>query len=89
MPSVRQAPFIVSVAVVRDVQQDIVILDLDSVEIQCVDQIVHVCIDKNMKIWGFEQSKGLTKKQPCGLPAAIFSQTNMRQILRTKVGELA
>ena len=37
LPSVKQSPFVVSVAVVRDDQQDLVILDFDSVEIQCVD----------------------------------------------------
>ncbi len=33
LPSVKHAPFIVSAAVVRDAQKDLVILDLDSVEI--------------------------------------------------------
>jgi exosome complex RNA-binding protein Rrp42 (RNase PH superfamily) len=37
LKSACDAPYIVSVAIVRDAQADMVVLDCDSVEIQCVD----------------------------------------------------
>jgi hypothetical protein len=78
---------VVSVGVVRD-GEDIVVLDLDATETQCVDQIVHFAVgleQKELKVHGFVQSKGLnSKKQPCGLPASIFSGRNLKQILLAK-----
>ena len=37
LPSVQDSPFIVSIGIMRDQQQDIVVLDVDEFEIQCVD----------------------------------------------------
>jgi len=48
-------PFVVSVGVIRDeVDGDLVVLDCDSVEIQCVDQILHLAVDNECRIYAFE-----------------------------------
>ena len=71
-------PFVVSVGVVRDeIDGDLIILDCDGVEIQCIDQILHLSIDKRGKIFAFEQSRGLSKTSPCNLPANIFTSSNL------------
>ena len=88
--SAQKAPFIISVALMRDSEQDIVVLDVDQTEIQCVDQILHMAVGKDLQIGGFIQSKGMnSKKQPCGLPAAIFSSKNVKAILSDKVRQLS
>ena len=61
--STRDSPFIVSVALMRDQQQDIVVLDVDAFEIQCVDQVLHLAVDTKMLIHGFVQSKGLNSRK--------------------------
>ena len=61
--SAQDAPFIVSIALMRDQQQDIVVLDVDAFEIQCVDQILHLAVDSKMRVRGFVQSKGLNSRK--------------------------
>ena len=47
LKSAATAPYIISVGVCRDpVEGDIIVMDCDGIEIQCVDQILHVAIDK-------------------------------------------
>lgn len=77
-----------TVGILRGEAGDVVVLDCDATESQCVDQLVHLSIDKEMRIHGFEQSKGLMSKQPCGLPAQIFSSRNLRAILSERVSQL-
>ena len=48
-------PFVVSVGVIRDeIDGALVVLDCDSVEIQCVDQILHLAVDQACRIYAFE-----------------------------------
>ena len=59
LKSVAQAPYLISLGVVMNEDSDfIILLDFDQNEIQCVDQILHVSVDKNLKIHAIEQSKG-------------------------------
>ena len=75
-------PHVVSVAVVRDeVDGDLVVLDCDSVEIQCVDQILHLAVDRDCKVHALEQSRGLTRNSPCNLPANLFTMANLKGLL--------
>ena len=47
LKSAASAPFVISVGVCRDaVEGDIIVMDCDGIEIQCVDQILHVAVDK-------------------------------------------
>ena len=53
--SASSMPFVVSVGVIRDeVDGDLVVLDCDSVEIQCVDQILHLAVDSECSIYAIE-----------------------------------
>ena len=75
-------PFVVSVGVLRDeIDGDLVILDCDSVEIQCVDQILHLAVDRNCRIYAFEQSRGLSRISPCNMPANIFTSGNLHSLV--------
>ena len=77
-------PFIVSVGVIRDeVDGDLIVLDCDSVEIQCVDQILHLAVDKECRIYAFEQSRGQSARtSPCNLPANIFTSGNLQSLVQ-------
>lgn len=48
-----EAPWILSVGVMREQELDIVVLDVDAFEIQCVDQILHLAVDSKMQVRGF------------------------------------
>lgn len=51
--STANAPYVISVAVCSDQgtgEGDVVVLDCDSIEIQCVDQILHLAIDKDLRV---------------------------------------
>lgn len=75
-------PHVVSVAVLRDeIDGDLVVLDCDSVEIQCVDQILHLAVDAENKVHALEQSRGLTRSSPCNLPANIFTSGNLKSLI--------
>ena len=54
-----------------------------------MDQILHIAVDSSCRVNAFEQSRGLTRKQPCALPANIFTLKNLNMILKSKVVELA
>ena len=85
----ENAPFVISVGICRDpVEGDIILIDCDSIEIQCVDQILHIAVDKNNCIHGFEQSKSAQKKMIAGLPVQIFSSNDFSAILEEKILEL-
>ena len=46
LKSVKSCPFVVSIGIIRDeVDGDLVMLDCDENEVQCVDQILHVAVD--------------------------------------------
>ena len=46
LKSVKSCPFVVSIGIIRDeVDGDLVVLDCDENEVQCVDQILHVAVD--------------------------------------------
>ena len=76
-------PYVVSVGVLRDeVNGDLVVLDCDSVEIQCVDQILHLAVDRQCRIYAFEQSRGLSRSSPCNLPANIFTSGNLQNLVQ-------
>lgn len=56
LPSAKYAPYIVSVAFVRNPSggQDSIIADCDDVELQCVDQVLHLAVDSRMRIHAME-----------------------------------
>ena len=87
LKSAARAPYIVTVAVMRDARgDDIVIMDCDSLECQCVDQLVHFCVSADLRVSGFQQTKGLnSRRQPCALPANLFSSKNLERVLGQKV----
>jgi exosome complex RNA-binding protein Rrp42 (RNase PH superfamily) len=46
LKSAKVAPFLVSIGIIRDeVDGDLIVLDCDETEVQCVDQILHVAVD--------------------------------------------
>ena len=90
LKSAKAAPFVVSIGIIRDeVDGDLVVLDCDETEVQCVDQILHVAVDAACRIFAFEQSRGQTRRQPCAMPANIFTMKNLSKVLKAKVAELA
>lgn len=47
LKTAKVAPYIVSMGICRDCEEgDIILIDCDSIEIQCVDQILHIAVDK-------------------------------------------
>ena len=81
-------PFVVSVGVLRDeVDGDLIVLDCDSVEIQCVDQILHLAVDDQCRVYAFEQSRGLSRVSPCNLPANIFTTGNLQRLVQEIVAQ--
>lgn len=81
-------PFVVSVGVLRDeVDGDLIVLDCDSVEIQCVDQVLHLAIDTQCRVHGFEQSRGLSRASSCNLPANLFTAGNLQKVLKQIISQ--
>ena len=81
-------PFVVSVGVLRDpVDGDLIVLDCDSVEIQCVDQVLHLSVDGQCRIHAFEQSRGLSRASTCNLPANIFTTGNLQSLVQQIVAQ--
>ena len=60
------------------------VMDCDDCEVQCVDQILHLAVDKDFRVHGIEQSScnfGLMKSQ--------FMQTgNVQKIIKPKIKDL-
>lgn len=90
LKSAQNAPFVVTVGLLRDeVDGDLIVLDCDETEVQCVDQLLHIAVDQACRVYAFEQSRGQTRKQPCAMPANIFTVKNLSNVLKAKVKELA
>lgn len=49
----ENAPYVVTVGVLRGNQSDVVLLGLDQIETQCVDQLLHIAVSKDLRIQGF------------------------------------
>jgi exosome complex RNA-binding protein Rrp42 (RNase PH superfamily) len=60
LSSAKNAPYIVSIGFVRNSTggEDAIVVDCDEMELQCVDQIMHIAVDSRLKIHGIEQSRG-------------------------------
>lgn len=57
LKSTQDAPFFLSVGILRGIESsggDLIVMDLDSVEIQCIDQVLHLLVDKEQRVRGFE-----------------------------------
>lgn len=85
LKSAATAPYLVSVGFVRGAV-DAVVFDCDEVELQCVDQILHMTVDSRMKVHALEQSRGGT--QGGLLSTRYLKGENLQQILRPKLNEL-
>lgn len=85
LPSAKQLPFLLSIGFVRHPAggEDALILDLDDVELQCVDQVVHLAIDSKLRLHAMEQTTSRVYLNPLMLKAA-----NLAQVVKPKVQEL-
>jgi hypothetical protein len=56
LQSAKTAPYLLSVGFVRNSMggEDAFILDGDELELQCVDQILHLAVDSKLRIHGIE-----------------------------------
>lgn len=88
--SVKVAPFILSVGFVRNPSgDDSVIIDCDDVELQCVDQVLHLAVDSKMRIHAMEQSRGSNYQwSPGYLNIKYLNSENLIQIVKPKINEL-
>ena len=44
--SAKNAPYIVTIGILRDeVEGDLIVIDCDETEVQCVDQLLHMALD--------------------------------------------
>lgn len=58
-------------------------------ELQCVDQVVHLAVDAKLRIHAIEQSRGSHYSTAPGyLNSKYLLADNLQQILRPKVQEL-
>ena len=39
-------------------RKEVIVLDFDDTEIQCLDYILHVAVDQDLRVHGFEQTNG-------------------------------
>ena len=88
-----ESPFIVSIGVIRDAACDemLILLDPDQVEMQCIDQTIHIAIDSRLKVHSMTQSKGDgSDESDCvpGIPANLFLAKNLKNSLQERVKEL-
>ena len=87
-----QMPFIISLGIIQppDADGPIIIIDAESQELLCVSQILHLGVDKNLRIHGMIQSKGeyASDKLVAGIPANLFLKTNLKSILEKRVKEM-
>ena len=85
-------PFIISLGIIQppEAERPIIILDAESQELLCVSQILHIGVDKNLRIHGMIQSKGeySSDKLVAGIPANLFLKTNLKSILEKRVKEM-
>ena len=59
LKSAQTAPYILSVAFVRNPSSDdSIIIDCDEIELQCIDQVLHLAVDSKMRVHAMEQSRG-------------------------------
>ena len=96
LKSQEHCPYVISLGVVRPRGQKtpVIVLDPTEVELQCVDQVLHFAVDRDLKIHGLEQSKGSqssdgSESLSLGLPSSLFLKTNLKAILEHRVRHLS
>ena len=79
----------------EDNQKLLVILDPDQLEMQCVDQFLHLGVslldNQKVKVHSMIQSKGDgSTEEQCvpGLPSNLFLVANLQNILKPRLQEL-
>lgn len=68
LPSAKNAPHILSISFLRNsTGDDSIVIDCDDIELQCVDQVLHLAVDaQNLRIYAMEQSRGTWSATPPG-----------------------
>jgi hypothetical protein len=86
LPSAQHAPYVFSIGFVRNPTgaDDAIVADCDEVELQCVDQIMHIAVDDKLRIHAIEQSKG----GQGFMSIKYLKRENLVQILKPKVQEI-
>jgi hypothetical protein len=81
---------VLSIGFIRNAAgEDSIVIDSDDVELQCVDQVLHVAVDSKMRIHSIEQSRGSYYTQSPGyFNTKYLMSANLAEILRPKVQEL-
>ena len=93
------APYVISIGIIRSESENqsfSILLDADQTELNCVDQILHISIDKHLRIHSLEQSKceGISSvidggsQISSGIPSNLFLQGNLKSILKERLNEL-
>ena len=90
LPSAKSAPYVLSLGFIRNAAgEDSIVVDSDEIEMQCVDQIVHLAVDSKMRIHAIEQSRGNFYSQSPGyLNSKYLMADNIQQIVKPKLQEL-
>ena len=85
--SAHNAPYVLSIGFVRNAAgEDSILVDGDDIELQCVDQILHVSIDSKLRIHAIEQSRGNNYSQAPGyFNTKYLMGANLTEILKPKV----
>ncbi|CDW84684.1 UNKNOWN [Stylonychia lemnae] len=86
LKSAKNSPYILSIGFIRDEAEDVVVIDADDQENQCFDQLLHISVDNNLRIYGIEQSKGRSLQSGL-LSSKFFLQGNLTKILKPKIIE--
>lgn len=92
MVSAASAPYLVSLGIVQ-LQKTHVLHDATSTELSCLDQVLHLSVDRNLKIHGMQTTVGALRSDgqmamSKGLPASVFLETNLLTTLKERVEEL-
>ena len=90
LSSAKNAPYIISIGFVRNASgEDSIVMDCDEIELQCVDQVLHLAIDSKMRIHGMDQSRGSSyQTSPGYLNIKYLKSDNLEQIVKPKLQEL-
>ena len=87
LKSCKHAPYVISVGLIN-LSKLLDILDSTPEELNCVDQILHIAVDKQMRIHAVEQSKGANSNVDQishGIPANLFLAGNLQNILENRI----
>lgn len=108
LKSAKKAPYLISVGIIRNIlttsaegDDTQVILDGDSNELNCIDQILHLAVDSKTKVHAMTTSKGdgssvstVSSKEDgmvncmAAVPSKLFLANNLSKVIKERIRSL-